>query len=706
MDAVAVNFEYDIFISYRQNDNRSGWVSEFVKTLQDELAATIKEPISIYFDSNPYDSLRETYIVDKSLEGKLKCIILIPIISQTYTDTKSFAWQHEFCAFNKLASEDSIGRDIRLGNGNVASRILPVKIHDLDKEDQARIENEIGGFLRAVEFIYKEPGVNRPLKPKDKRNDNLNKTDYRNQVNKVANSIKEIITSLKSPNENTPRLTNTYRVVDTTLKQNRSQLTIILAIVMLFIVGFVTYLRYTSSSATIDSADKSIAVLPFVNISKDPDQEYFSDQLAVELINHLNKIPGLRVIGQRSSFSFKDKNEDLRVIGAKLGVSYLLEGSVRKSGNILRITANLINASDGTQISEVYNEEMEDRIEDIFKTHDEISAAVVRSLKLSFFKEDTPIHRSVNLEAYKLYLLGRYYYFQSDPRGFQAFEAALKIDSSYADAWAGIAIQLISMGNDSSTSHANYIKKVRNCAQRALVLNANQPEAIASRAYMYFIVDHNYDQVEREVEQGLMIDPNNYDLLTILSQIHIVKGKMNKAERTVFKLMEIDPINPFTYITYARMRWAQGKLAEAEDGFKSAYEISPRNAGVPYSLGLISLERGDGQQALDRLVNKGTESFPICRIASSMAYFTLGRKKESDEILLWAETQYANMYPGAIAYCYAFRKDKDKFFYWINHAIDQFDTPEFLIVHPNFFTKEIRMDPRFKEIASRLNLPK
>src|SRR5882757_5982137 len=181
MSSVVPGYEYDIFISYRHNDNRSGWVTEFVKALQEELAATIKEPISIYFDKNPHDGLLETHNVDKSLEGKLKCLIFIPIISQTYCDPKSFAWQHEFCAFNKLSKQDQFGRDIKLSNGNVASRILPVRVHDLDTEDRAIIENEIGGVLRAIDFIYKEPGVNRPLGVADKKADNLNNTDYKNQ---------------------------------------------------------------------------------------------------------------------------------------------------------------------------------------------------------------------------------------------------------------------------------------------------------------------------------------------------------------------------------------------------------------------------------------------------------------------------------------------------------------------------------------------
>jgi tetratricopeptide (TPR) repeat protein len=200
MASIIPGYEYDIFISYRQKDNKyDGWVTEFVNNLRKELEATFKEDLSIYIDENPQDGLLETHNVDKSLEGKLKSLIFIPIISQTYCDIKSFAWTHEFCAFNKMAKEDQFGRDIKFSNGNVASRILPVKIHDLDPEDKRLLEKELGGNLRAVEFIYKETGVNRPLKPSDNKYENINKTDYRNQVNKVTNAVKEIIGSLKEP---------------------------------------------------------------------------------------------------------------------------------------------------------------------------------------------------------------------------------------------------------------------------------------------------------------------------------------------------------------------------------------------------------------------------------------------------------------------------------------------------------------------------
>ena len=201
MPSLLPGFEYDIFISYRHNDNLDGWVTDFVLSLDKELKSTIKESISIYFDKNPHDGLLETHHVDKSLEGKLRCLIFIPILSQTYCDSKSFAWQHEFCAFNKAAMKDQIGREILLANGNVSSRILPITIHNLDTEDNSTIEKEMGGRVRTIEFIFMGPGVNRPLMPEDDLRLNLNKTSYRNQINKTANAIKQIVTALTKGQE-------------------------------------------------------------------------------------------------------------------------------------------------------------------------------------------------------------------------------------------------------------------------------------------------------------------------------------------------------------------------------------------------------------------------------------------------------------------------------------------------------------------------
>ena len=200
MASLLPGFEYDIFISYRQKDNKyDGWVKEFVTNLKKELEATFKEDVSIYFDENPHDGLLETHNVNRSLEGKLKSLIIIPIISQTYCDPKSFAWQNEFVAFHQQIANDQFGKNVRLTNGNIAGRILPVRIHDLDPEDIALFEAETQEVMRPVDFIYRLPGVNRQLRAKDDEQiKSPNQVLYRDQINKVAHAIKDIINGLKN----------------------------------------------------------------------------------------------------------------------------------------------------------------------------------------------------------------------------------------------------------------------------------------------------------------------------------------------------------------------------------------------------------------------------------------------------------------------------------------------------------------------------
>jgi len=199
MSGIIPGYIYDIFISYRQKDNKyDGWVTEFVDNLKRELGATFKEEISVYFDIDHHDGLLETHDVDASLKEKLKCLVFIPVISRTYCDPKSFAWEHEFKAFIEQVSNDQFGLRIPLPNGNVASRVLPVRIHEPDISDIKLCESVLGGALRGIDFIYRSAGVNRPLRASEDRPlDNLNKVYYRDQINKVANAIDELIGSLK-----------------------------------------------------------------------------------------------------------------------------------------------------------------------------------------------------------------------------------------------------------------------------------------------------------------------------------------------------------------------------------------------------------------------------------------------------------------------------------------------------------------------------
>ncbi len=199
MSSIIEGFNCDIFISYHQNDNKhDGWVSDFVENLKGELESTFKEDISVYFDISRDDGLLETHDVDASLKEKLKCLVFIPVITCTYCDPKASAWEHEFNTFADHVARVNFGLNVRLPKGNTASRILPIQIQDLVPGDQHLLEKEFAGEFRSTEFIYKSDEVNRPLTSEDDDKSNLNKTNYRNQLNKVALSIEYIIRSIKA----------------------------------------------------------------------------------------------------------------------------------------------------------------------------------------------------------------------------------------------------------------------------------------------------------------------------------------------------------------------------------------------------------------------------------------------------------------------------------------------------------------------------
>jgi hypothetical protein len=260
MPSLIPGYEYDIFISYRQKDNKyDGWVTEFVENLKKELEATFKEEISVYFDINPHDGLLETHDVDESLKEKLKCLIFIPIISRTYCDPKSFAWENEFKAFVEQASKDQFGLKVKIPNGNVASRVLPVQIYDLDKNDTELFESVTGGVLRSIEFIYKSAGVNRPLRAKeDHPQDNVNNTYYRDQINKIANAVKDIISAIESTGRQEIESGGMSQAEQIILKRNHKTryIIIISAILILVLLGLLVIPKLRKPS---DGKVKSIA---------------------------------------------------------------------------------------------------------------------------------------------------------------------------------------------------------------------------------------------------------------------------------------------------------------------------------------------------------------------------------------------------------------------------------------------------------------
>jgi len=599
MASIIKGYEYDVFISYRQNDNKNdSWVTEFVTNLKKELESAIKTKITIYTDENPYDGLLENHNVDKSLSDKLRSVIFIPVLSQTFCDPGSYAWQNEFLAFNSLIKDDQLDRDIKLRNGNVAGRILPVRIHDLDSDDVKLLQNELGGQLRSIDFVYKEPGVNRPLRPDDNEDKNLNKTKYRNQVNKVANSIKEILYSIQNPE-----------------KQNIS--------------ASYEFLTMAGPSS------KSIAVLPFVNMSNDPQQEYFSDGISEEIINTLVQIEGLKVAGRTSAFSFKNKNEDLRSIGEKLNVSTILEGSVRKSGNRIRINVQLIEALTGFHM---WSEKFDRELNDVFILQDEIAKAITEKLQVTFGEKPVKskvIQHTQNVDAFELYLKGRSFTYKRGLHVFdalQCFEEALEIDPDYALALSGLADSYSLLSLHSYMSPEEAWPKALMAARQAVQIAPELAEVHASLATIMLLFERDWNRAESEYLTALKLNPRNiqarswyaifylpvvkldfesackharinveYDPLssyaqTIVCATAIMAGRYDEAIAAGLKSVEYDPDSFIGWYYLGLSNHAAGNIPLAIQAYKKSVDISGRHNWALISLLSIFSEQSEYQQ--------------------------------------------------------------------------------------------------------------
>ncbi|HEX6891773.1 MAG TPA: hypothetical protein VF141_13795, partial [Chryseolinea sp.] len=443
MPSLIPGYEYDIFISYRHKDNKGDhWVTEFVEALRTELESTFKEDISIYFDSNPKDGLLETHDVDESLKSKLKCLIFIPIISQTYCDPKSFAWKNEFLEFKKKASEDQYKLKIKLPNGNVGSRILPVCIHELDREDKQLLEDELGGVLRGIDFIYRTPGVVRPLKPHEEDpKGNSNHTFYRDQLNKVARSIKELIVGMRSTSSSPVEQTSVRS--DVVLPATKRKMAFAaVAIIAVGLLSFTYYYFGGFGSRIGATVDKSIAVLPFANMNRDSTQDYFSDGITEDILNHLTKISDLKVKSRTSTLQYANKEKPIPEIGEELGVVNVVRGSVRREGDNVRIVVELVDAKTDVALwSESYDRE----VKDVLKLQSEIAIEIANALKARLTeteRKNIETVASYNIDAYDYFLKareGRFSYNGTKSElgiMLQVIDQAIKLDMKFSEAFA------------------------------------------------------------------------------------------------------------------------------------------------------------------------------------------------------------------------------------------------------------------------------
>lgn len=562
MAGLIAGYEYDIFISYRQKDNKGDkWVSEFVEALKSELDATIKDDISIYFDENPHDGLLETHDVDESLKERLKSLIFIPVISRTYCDTKSFAWQHEFIPFVDLASADSIGLKVKLPNGNVASRVLPVRIHEIEPDDHRLCESVLGGAIRGVDFIYKSAGVNRPLmRTEEYPQNNLNKTYYRDQINKVANAVDEILHALRKPG--TPEQTLKHGKINETVKKEGSfrlpdRVTFIRnrkwLLLILFIIcaagAFLIYSLFDSSKP-----GNTVAVLPFRCEGDGPELTARSDIISELSRTKLEKLPGVSVRSRISTSAYRGSGKSLKTIRKELDINYLVDGTLRLLDGTTVIWINIVDARNDRQL---WSGEYKWDSNLVSGIAAEVAREFALRCKISLndeqlsLVEQSPTSRadaylnfiSANVtynDAWSFFNSGKIVDSEVIEKSVDYYDRAIELDSLFAEAYARRAIAY-AWGYYTGQFDTAYIAKCNDDITTAFRLNSDLEDAIIAKGFFYYYCKQDYGNALECFKKISEINPADYQPLYYMALIYRRMGEWNKSQNLVSRVIGQNP---------------------------------------------------------------------------------------------------------------------------------------------------------------------
>ena len=443
----------------------------------------------------------------------------------------------------------------------------------------------------------------------------------------------------------------------------------------------------------------SIAVLPFVNMSSDPEQEFFVDGLSEELLNLLAKIPELDVTSRSSAFFYKGKDIQINDVGRELGVANVLEGSVRRSGNRIRITAQLIEVDSDTHL---WSESWDRTLDDVFAIQDEIAMAVVEQLKIRLLGV-TPHVVTTSPEAYALYLQGRQNSTRRTNEDFESAETllreALALDPGYAPAWAMLGRTIAYSSTISSRDPADAAPLAREALNKALELDPNEAVALAMLGNLETTYEYDYEEAARYIERGLAANPGNPELLSEAANLAFVIGDYDKAVAMYREAAKKDPLNTalLNFLGYAE--YFAGNFDEALAAFDRSITLSPGAAGPNYYMATVHLAQGDPDRALAALLPENLLGFRFT--GEALIYHALGDAEKSDAaVAALNELPLAWAYQRAIVYSY--RGETDKAFEWLNTAIEIRDRGLNLVLGDPFLDN-LRDDPRFIEVLERLN---
>ncbi|MCX6254662.1 MAG: tetratricopeptide repeat protein, partial [Bacteroidia bacterium] len=658
---------------YRQKDNKyDGWVTEFVDHLKRELEATFKEEVSVYFDINPHDGLLETHDVNASLKEKLKCLVFIPIISRTYCDSKSFAWEHEFKAFVDQASQDQFGLKVTLPNGNVANRLLPIRIHDLDMADIKLCEMVMGGVLRGVDFIYKSAGVNRPLRSKeDNPQENLNHTFYRDQINKVALAIKDIIEGIEGSaaydqvkdkilqsdeGRETKKVIGDEHVAEEMIKsgkkiktdESRSHLSkrllffrrsslfflpilfILLAILIIF-----------SSGSTLPFSKRDwIIITDFDNQTGNPvfDKSlYTAFTLATNQSSYINVFPRSRMIESLTRMQVKDRSiiddKTGKEIAIREGIILYVVPGISQVGTRYVITAKIMEAkTDNLLRSEIFYAETLDHI---LSKLDQLSRKLRRDLGESRYKvarQDKPLSRvtTSSLEALKQYSLGIEHHYLLDFEGAKKYyENALHIDTGFTAAKASLG-NLLFQKFDTIEGRRLLSQAVKSADN----LTYKEKYGILS----FYEVNVNHD-TNKGIEYTKILTGMYPDDPAYRNNLGWYYQKAGRFEEALEEYKTAVRMNPALALTYSGISWIYlEKLGKADSGLIWSQKMisdNPKNTWGYFNCGTAYVCLGMFDKALTSFqqAKEINPSFTENLYRLAHTYLLLGEYKEAIAML-------------------------------------------------------------------------
>ena len=508
-----------------------------------------------------------------------------------------------------------------------------------------------------------------------------------------------------SPSDDTPASQSAGQSIERRLNYVLGGL-LLLAVAYFLADRFV--LRTHSSVSNAQASDAtgdapSIAVLAFADMSETGDQGYFADGISEELLNLLAQVPQLHVVGRTSSFSFKGKATSIKDIGQALNVATVLEGGVRKAGDRLRVSAQLINVADGYQLwSQTYDRELTD----IFAVQDDIAGAVVDALKFKLLPIERPStgkQHVPSFETYDHFLLGRQLLLRNNPKYYQpavdAFREAIALDPAYAEAYAGLAMaeSFASEKLPDANERARAQRDAMVAANKAVELGPTLGDAYAARGYLRGTSEWDWKGALADLQKAVALDPRDARNQLRYGYLLATLGRLPDAANAFTTATLQDPFFSPAWYWLGRIRTAQGDYAGAVRALNRTLAINPEYSSVPPSLGIVALLQGNASAAREIFVAANRP------LGVAMAEHDLGHPEQARQTLKTHLDAYHDDSPFVIASAYAWCGDTEQAFEWLSRAVAQRDEGvQYLKYDP--LLRSIRDDPRYAELLKTMNL--